>query len=81
MNKFVRPIAKPATVTVGDLIGHLCRWPDQAVVTFKSRVDGRGMSFGQIESRSKGHIEIELDVAPEYGPSIAPAAEPANEPH
>jgi hypothetical protein len=75
MNKLVsRP--KAPIVTVGDLIGHLCRWPDHAVVTFKCPLDGRELHFGQIESASKGHIEIGLDVAPEHSPHVAPVAAP-----
>jgi hypothetical protein len=76
MNKLVSP--KPGIVTVADLIGHLCRWPDHAVVTFKCPLDGRDLRFHQIESRSKAHIEIQLDVAPHRSPPIVPAAQPAN---
>ena len=73
MRKFVSPIAKPAIITVGDLISQLCHWPDQAVVTFKSPRDGRNLHFRRIESRSKGQIEIELDAVPQRSPPIVPA--------
>ena len=79
MNKLVSP--EPAIVTVADLIGHLCRWPDHAAVTFKCPLDGRDLRFQRIESRSKGHIEIELEVAPQRSPPIVPTAEPKNGRH
>jgi len=65
MRKSVSVKPRSTVITVGDLLGHLCRWPDHAVVTFKCPLDGRDLHFRCIESRSRGQIEIELDVAPQ----------------
>jgi hypothetical protein len=78
MNKLVSP-PRPLTVTVGDLIGQLCRWPDQAFVIFKCPLDDRQLNFCQIESSSEGRIEITLDVAAERGPPIVPVPEHTND--
>ena len=58
------------TITVGQLISELCRWPDHAVVTFRCPHHKQELSFDHIESRSKSSVEIELDPAPESAPVV-----------
>jgi hypothetical protein len=62
----------PVVITVGDLIGELCRWPDHAAVKFRCALQHQELQFDRIESRSKGAIEIELEPAPKSAP-VAPA--------
>lgn len=62
----------PAVVTVGDLIGELCRWPDHATVKFRCPLPQRELRFFRIESLSKGTIEIELVCLPESA-AVVPA--------
>jgi len=60
----------PAIMTVGELISQLCRWPDNAAVSFRCPIQQQELSFHRIESRSKGVIDIELNPAPERAPVV-----------
>jgi hypothetical protein len=63
---------KSAILTIGDLIGELCRWPDHATVTFRYAPEHQHLRFCRIAARSKGTVEIELERALE-SPPIVPA--------
>ena len=63
-------VSKSSVVTVGDLIGELCRWPDHAKVKFRCALQQQELRFDRIENLSKGTIEIELEPAPESAPVI-----------
>ena len=60
----------PETMTVGDLISQLCRWPDHAVITFRCPIQHQELRFHHIESSKKGAVNIELDPAPESAPVV-----------
>jgi hypothetical protein len=60
----------PAVVTVGDLIGELCRWPDNAAVTFRCPVQKQKLRLCRIEGPSKGSVEIELEPVLESAPVV-----------
>jgi hypothetical protein len=62
----------PATITVGQLISELCRWPDNAEIAFRCPAQNREMHFHRVEGRSKGRVEVDLVLAPE-SPPIVPA--------
>jgi hypothetical protein len=72
MNKTNTRRSEPANITVGDLIGELCRWPDNATVTFRYPLQQQQLRFHRMESRSKGTVQIELAQAPESA-SVVPA--------
>jgi hypothetical protein len=63
MRKTTTPTSEPGTFTVGDLIGELCRWPDNAAVTFRCPLQKQQLRFNRIEQRAKGSVEIELEQA------------------
>jgi hypothetical protein len=65
MSKTTTRTSEPGIFTVGDLIGELCRWPDNAAVTFRCSRQKHQLRFNHIEGRSKGNVEIELDQAVE----------------
>ena len=69
MSKTTRQ-AKPAIVTIGELISELCRWPDDAIVKFRCPLRQEELRFRRIEGRSKGVVDIELDPAPESAPVV-----------
>ena len=50
------PASNSSVVTVGDLIGELCRWPDHAAVRFRCALQGQELQFDRIEGKSKGTI-------------------------
>ena len=53
---------KSATMTVGDLISELCRWPDHATIAFRcagERIDPAAYRLGSPE---QGVVEIVLDL-------------------
>jgi hypothetical protein len=58
MNSAIREAFK--TITVGDLISELCRWPDHALVEFRCRLVHQELRFDHIEGGPKGVVEIEL---------------------
>ena len=60
----------PAIMTVGELISQLCRWSDNATVTFRCSLHQEELRDHRIESRSKGIIDIELDPAPRAAPVV-----------
>jgi hypothetical protein len=68
MSKSTTRTSEPAITTVGDLIGELCRWPDNAAVTFRYPRQRQQLRFNRIEGRSKGNVEIELEQAVESTP-------------
>jgi len=70
MNKTVSRTTQLATITVGELISELCRWPDHAVVVFRCPLEQRELRFSRIQNRSKGVVEIELG---DYPASLAVA--------
>lgn len=53
-------IAKPAIITVGELISELCRCPDQAAVTFRCSLEEEELRFYRCQTRSRDVVEIEL---------------------
>lgn len=71
MSKTTTRTSEPGIFTVGDLIGELCRWPDNAAVTFRCPLQKQPLRFRRIEGRSKGCVEIELDQAVESTPHRA----------
>ena len=71
--RITSPTSTPVIMTVGDLIGELCRWPDHAVVKFRCALQHQELRFDRIGSPSKGEIEIELGQAPESAPVLPPA--------
>jgi hypothetical protein len=60
---------RKASLTVGDLISELCRWPDHAVVKFRSPL--QELQFDHIEGDTRGIVEIDLASAPKSGPVVA----------
>ena len=72
MSKNTSDLSRDARITVGDLITELCRWPDQATIKFKCPGSSAELCFAQIDGRSRGIVEIELQPAPEVAP-IVPA--------
>jgi len=68
MSKTTTRTSEPGIFTVGDLIGELCRWPDNAIVTFRCPRQQQQLLFNRIEGQSKGSVEIELDQAVESAP-------------
>ena len=65
MSKATTRTSETPVITVSDLIGELCRWPDNATVTFRCPLQNQQLRFNRIEERSKGAVEIELDQAVE----------------
>lgn len=59
-----------ATMTVGELISELCRWPDHAVVTFRCPDQHHELHFHHMEGRSKKQVEIELAPASQDAPVV-----------
>lgn len=70
MRKSASHTSEPESMTVGQLISELCRWPDHATVTFRCPLQEQEMRFYRIEGRSKGNVEIELDPAPASAPVV-----------
>jgi hypothetical protein len=60
-------VIRKASITVGDLISELCRWPDHALVKF--RCPSQELHFDHIESDMKGIVEIDLGSAPKSAPA------------
>ena len=60
MTKTLARAADPAIMTVGDLIGELCRWPDHAAVTFRCPYLQQDLQFYRLQARSKATVEIQL---------------------
>lgn len=65
MSKATTRTSETPVITVSDLIGELCRWPDNAVVTFRCPLHGQQLYFNRIEGPAKGAVEIELELAVE----------------
>jgi len=65
MSKATTRTSESPVITVSDLIGELCRWPDNAVVTFRCPLHGQRLRFNRIEEPAKGAVEIELEPAVE----------------
>jgi len=57
---------RKASITVGDLISELCRWPDHALVKFRCPL--QELHFDHIEGDTKGIVEIDLSSAPRSAP-------------
>ena len=72
MRKSAIHAADPASITVGQLISELCRWPDHAKVSFRCPAQNRAMHFHRVANGSKGKVEVDLVLAPE-SPPIVPA--------
>jgi hypothetical protein len=72
MRKSTPELSREASITVGDLITELCRWPDHATIKFKCPVSSAELCFSGIESVSRGTVEIELQPATQTAP-IVPA--------
>ena len=70
MRRTIPKGSTPAIITVGELIGELCRWPDHATVTFRCPLQKQEMRFYRVEGRSPEKVEIELDLAPETAPVV-----------
>lgn len=60
MTKTLVRAADPAIMTVGDLIGELCRWPDHAEVRFRCPYLQQDLQFYCLQARSKATVEIQL---------------------
>ncbi len=60
MSRAARPASEPASITVGELISELCRWPDQASVRFRCPLQRQEFRFYRIESLTKDIVEVEL---------------------
>jgi hypothetical protein len=60
---------RKASITVGDLISELCRWPDHALVKF--RCPSQDLHFDHIEGDMKGIVQIDLGSAPKGAPAEA----------
>ena len=60
---------RKASLTVGDLISELCRWPDHAVVKFRCPL--QELQFDHIEGDTKGIVEIDLASTPNSAPVVA----------
>lgn len=60
MTKTLVRAADPAIMTVSDLIGELCRWPDHAEVRFRCPYLQQDLQFDRLQARSKGTVEILL---------------------
>ncbi len=73
MSRNISKASRDASITVGELITELCRWPDQATIKFKCPGSSAELCFAQIGSHSRSVVEIELNPAPETVP-IVPAA-------
>jgi hypothetical protein len=71
MRKSATRPSGPASITVGELISELCRWPDHAKVTFRCPHQNQEMHFHGVGGSSKRHVEIELDLATESAPVVA----------
>ena len=71
MRKSATHASDPASITVGELISELCRWPDHAKVTFRCPHQNQEMRFHHVDGRSKRHVEIELNLATETAPEVA----------
>jgi hypothetical protein len=61
-----------ATITVGDLISKLCRWPDHAAISFRSPLTNAELHFSRIYGPCHGLVEVELQAAEERV-TVAPA--------
>ena len=72
MNRNISRLVPDASMTVGDLITELCRWPDHAIIKFRCPEHSAALSFSRVASHSKGVVDIELHPAPETAP-IVPA--------
>jgi len=70
MRKMTSRASEPTSITVGDLIGQLCRWPDHARIRFRSPGTGPDLFLSRIEGPSRGLIEIEFQVASEAAPVV-----------
>jgi hypothetical protein len=58
------------TMTVGDLISELCRWPDNATLSFRCPFLQQELRVHHIEGRTKGVVDLELEPAPESAPVV-----------
>jgi hypothetical protein len=72
MGKNISELSRDASMTVGDLITELCRWPDHATIKFKCPGSSAELCFAGIDGLSRGIVEIELHPVPETAP-IVPA--------
>ena len=70
MSKTTLQASEPASITVGELISELCRWPDHAAVRFRCPLHHQELRFYRVEARTKGIVDIELDLAPESEPVV-----------
>ena len=66
----------PPTITVGELIDELCRWPDRAAVNFRCPLLEQEFRFYRLQRRSKDVVEIEVNLYPE-SPPVAPSTDAA----
>ena len=70
MSKIASKSPEPASITVGELISELCRWPDHAAVRFRCPVQHGELRFSRVEGSTKGIVEIELAPAPKSAPVV-----------
>jgi len=59
-----------ATITVGELISELCRWPDHAAISFRSPVTNAELCLSRIYGPCDGLVEVELQPAEERVPVV-----------
>jgi hypothetical protein len=71
VSKIVDQTPITASVTVGDLISELCRWPDNAAVCFRYAGTNAELCFSRVVGPTKGIVEIELQTSVEDIP-VAP---------
>jgi len=61
------------TLTVGELITELCRWPDHAAITFRCAPTGAGFQLSQVREVSRNFVEVELHSVSD-SPPVVPAS-------